>query len=86
MSNQEKVAVKFVKHWRGYNPGEIAGFEPSEAQLLHDGGVAEKVGGGSTKKTRAGSTEVKGVPPAGPDTPADAGQAPASGGAAGDRP
>ncbi|WP_272971045.1 hypothetical protein [Comamonas terrigena] len=45
MSKQEKVAVKFLKHWRGYNPGETAGFDAAQAERLVDGKVAEKAGG-----------------------------------------
>ena len=36
----EKVIVKFTKPWRGYSPGEIAGFEESVAEALVGGGVA----------------------------------------------
>lgn len=70
MSTQEKVVVKFVKHWRGYNAGEVAGFDPELAQRLQDGGVAEKHGGG-TKATKARGDKTPPAspvaPPAGPD-------------------
>ena len=36
----EKVIVKFTKPWRGYSPGEVAGFEESVAEALVGGGVA----------------------------------------------
>lgn len=35
------VAVKFLKSWRGYSAGEVAGFALDEAQRLVDGEVAE---------------------------------------------
>lgn len=35
-----KVSVKFVKSWRGYGKGEVAGFDEATAQALVDGGVA----------------------------------------------
>lgn len=35
-----KVIVKFTKPWRGYSPGEVAGFEESVAESLVGGGVA----------------------------------------------
>lgn len=35
-----KVIVKFSKPWRGYSPGEIAGFEESVAEALVGAGVA----------------------------------------------
>ena len=36
----EKVIVKFTKPWRGYSPGEVAGFEEGVAEALVGGGVA----------------------------------------------
>lgn len=36
----EKVIVKFSKPWRGYSPGEIAGFDESVVEALVGGGVA----------------------------------------------
>lgn len=44
MSKQEKVAVTFLKHWRGYNPTETAGFDAELADRLVQGKVAEKAG------------------------------------------
>lgn len=35
------VAVKFLKSWRGYSAGEVAGYALDEAQRLVDGEVAE---------------------------------------------
>lgn len=47
MTEEKKTAVTFLKHWRGYNPGETAGFLASEAARLVEGKVAEKAGGTS---------------------------------------
>lgn len=69
MSTQEKIAVKFVKHWRGYNAGEVAGFDSDLAQRLQDGGVAEKHGGGGSKATKARGDKTPAQAPAAP--PAD---------------
>lgn len=55
MSKQEKVAVKFLKHWRGYNPGETAGFDAALAERLEDGKVAEKAGGTSAAASQQSS-------------------------------
>ncbi|WP_183017380.1 hypothetical protein [Delftia sp. UME58] len=41
---QEIVAVVFLKHWRGYNPGETAAFPADQADRLEAGDVAEKSG------------------------------------------
>jgi len=41
---QEIVAVVFLKHWRGYNPGETAAFPADQADRLEAGEVAEKSG------------------------------------------
>jgi hypothetical protein len=37
------MAIKFKKHWKIYNPGDIAGFEEEIEQKLIDNDVAEKV-------------------------------------------
>lgn len=87
MSTQEKVPVKFVKHWRGYNAGEIAGFEPELAQRLHDGKVAEKLAGSGTKATKGRgdkAVQASSAPPAGPT--AEQGEGPAGSDAGDDRP
>jgi len=34
-------SVKFIKPWKIYSPGDIAGFEPELAQQLVDGKVAQ---------------------------------------------
>lgn len=41
MSDTELTAVKFLKQWRAYNKGDIAGFEEAVAKKLVDGEVAE---------------------------------------------
>lgn len=33
--------VKFIKPWSKYSPGDIAGFEPEQAQRLIDSKAAE---------------------------------------------
>lgn len=38
----EKVIVKFTKPWRGYSPGEVAGFEEGAVEALVGGGVASR--------------------------------------------
>lgn len=88
MSMQEKVAVKFIKHWRGYNAGEIACFEPDLAQRLHDGKVAEKLAGGGTKATKGrGDKAVQQASTAPPAAPSgEQGQGPAPGDANDERP
>lgn len=47
----EKVIVKFTKPWRGYSPGEVAGFEESVAESLVGGGVATGYSSGSAAAT-----------------------------------
>lgn len=47
----EKVIVKFTKPWRGYSPGEVAGFEESIAESLVGGGVATGYSSGSAAAT-----------------------------------
>jgi hypothetical protein len=37
------MAIKFKKHWKIYNPGEIASFEEEIEQKLIDNDVAEKI-------------------------------------------
>lgn len=46
-----KVIVKFTKPWRGYSPGEVAGFEESVAESLVGGGVATGYSSGSAAAT-----------------------------------
>lgn len=40
MSTQPQI-VKFLKPWRGYNTGEVAGFDPDVAETLKKGKVVE---------------------------------------------
>lgn len=40
MSTEPKI-VKFIKHWRGYNPGEVAGFSAATAESLEKAKIAE---------------------------------------------
>ena len=47
----EKVIVKFTKPWRGYSPGEVAGFEESVAETLVGAGVATGYSSGSAAAT-----------------------------------
>lgn len=70
MSKQDNVAVQFLKSWRGYNKGEVAGFSAEQAEALIDGKVAEphakgkkSASVGADKKAGAGKSE-KGAPPA----------------------
>lgn len=53
MSTEKKV-VKFLKGWRGYNAGEIAGFDTETADTLIDGDVAEANDGAAAPRTGAG--------------------------------
>ena len=41
MSKDKKVAVTFKKPWRGYNKGEVAGFDEETAASLVDAGLAD---------------------------------------------
>jgi len=45
MSTDTKI-LKFTKPWRGYNKGEVAGFDAKTAEVLRKGGVAEVHDGG----------------------------------------
>lgn len=36
-------SVQFIKPWKIYSPGDVAGFEPEQAKRLIAGGVAEEV-------------------------------------------
>lgn len=35
-------SVEFIKPWKIYSPGDIAGFEADQAKRLIDGGVAKE--------------------------------------------
>lgn len=49
MSTDTKI-LKFTKPWRGYNNGEVAGFDAKTAEALVNGGVAEEHDGGQDGK------------------------------------
>lgn len=36
-------SVEFIKPWKIYSPGDVAGFEAEQAKRLVDGGVAKEV-------------------------------------------
>jgi len=36
-------SVEFIKPWKIYSPGDIAGFDAEQAKRLVDGGVAKDV-------------------------------------------
>lgn len=38
-------SVEFIKPWKIYSPGDIAGFEAEQAERLIKGGVAKEVKG-----------------------------------------
>lgn len=42
MSNEKKVAVTFKKPWRGYNKGEVAGFDADTVEVLVGAGLVEE--------------------------------------------
>lgn len=35
-------SVEFIKPWKIYSPGDVAGFDPEQAQRLIDGKVAKE--------------------------------------------
>ena len=37
------ISVKFIKPWKIYSRGDVAGFEAEQAKTLVDGKVAEEV-------------------------------------------
>lgn len=85
MSDQKKTAVCFIKHWRGFNPKEVACFPAGQAKKLVDGGVAEEVGAtaagrGATKTAAGGGQRGKAAKqddapdPAAPQLPAGTGE------------
>lgn len=55
------TAVKFRKHWRNYNAGEIAGFEGAALDTLLDNGFADLVDpkAGRPKKPAEPPEEIK---------------------------
>lgn len=76
--SKEKVAVKFLKSWRGYSAGEVACFGDVAASDLVEGKVAElhKGGKASARPAAPAAGEGKGddappndEPPAGDTLP-----------------
>ena len=52
MSTDTKI-LKFTKPWRGYNKGEVAGFDTKTAEALVNGNVAEEHDGSQDGKRPA---------------------------------
>lgn len=52
MSTDTKI-LKFTKPWRGYNKGEVAGFDAKTAEALVNGNVAEEHDGSQDGKRPA---------------------------------
>lgn len=76
MSN-EKVAVKFLKSWRGYSAGEVAGFGQVAADDLVKGKVAELVKGTGKGSGKGGAAKPgSGKPSPAPDADDDTKPAP----------
>jgi hypothetical protein len=68
----KKTIVDFIKPWRGYAPGEKAGFDEAQAEALRAAGVATIGGKGAAKTSnKAGApgkkTEDPATPPASDD-------------------
>ena len=66
MSTAEKIAVTFLKGWRGYNTGETAGFDPEVAEKLVTSEVAKAAapvdkGASRGRATAKGAATVKGA-------------------------
>lgn len=78
------IIVLFIKAWRGYAPGEIAGFNEETAQGLVEGGFAKEYAGEGVQpasSTSAGgktSTKAKGAAKNKPQTKGKPEEAPAS--------
>ena len=71
MSKQDNVAVQFLKTWRGYNKGEVAGFPAEQAEALVNGKVAEPYGSGKKPATKQDKGAGTSKPPAANQTAAD---------------
>lgn len=56
------IAVVFLKSWRGYSKGEVAGFAQDEAERLVDNKVAEYKGKAPAKKKGAAGAAAGGQP------------------------
>lgn len=59
MSKTNNVAVRFLKRWRAYNPGEVAGFDPEIADKLVEGGAAEYADKARTKRPATKAADPK---------------------------
>lgn len=60
-TKQDNVAVKFLKQWRGYNTGEVAGFPVETSERLINADVAEpfgKTGGKRLARAADGKKQV----------------------------
>lgn len=62
MSKTNNVAVSFLKRWRAYNPGEVAGFDPQTAEKLVEGGAAEYADKARTKRSGTKAADTKKTP------------------------
>lgn len=71
MSKQDNVAVQFLKTWRGYNKGEVAGFPAEQAEALVNGKVAEPYSSVKKPATKHDKGTAAGKPPAANQTAAD---------------
>ncbi len=71
MSKQDNVAVQFLKTWRGYNKGEVAGFPAEQAEALVNGKVAEPYSSVKKPATKQDKGTAAGKPPAANQTAAD---------------
>lgn len=63
MSTAEKKAVKFLKGWRGYNTGEVAGFDADVVDTLVKNEVAVELGGKPSSRRQAAKKQADGDPP-----------------------
>jgi len=52
-------SVQFIKPWKIYSPGDIAGFEAEQAKRLVDGGVAKEVAAEAPTEAAADAKSAK---------------------------
>ncbi|URN86285.1 MAG: hypothetical protein NAG77_15635 [Pseudomonas protegens] len=65
MSVAALIIVLFIKAWRGYAPGEIAGFNEETAEGLIQGGFAEEYAGAEGRSPAAnGKSSTRAKAPA----------------------
>lgn len=98
MSTATKI-VKFLKPWKGYNKGEVAGFDAAVAETLTGAKVAEdhdptggekkpapqrKPEGGGKRPTGGKAGGTDSAPTSDPQNPGTGGDPDANGGGAGD--